>query len=171
MSDGSLEVWPIDRLGHERRWSFGLDSIDKNMPRIYSKTVRGEVQLYYNLETEKYKTVWRGAPYDAGKYGTELVYQITGVPFTYPKSLYTVTRCIQTLLLDRENAVVCDFFAGSGTTLHATALLNAIYGGQRQCILVTNNEVEDRRAKLLREEGHFPGDAKFEKHGICESVP
>jgi len=38
------------------------------------------------------------------------------------------------------SSVVLDFFAGSGTTLHATMALNAEDGGTRQCILVTNNE-------------------------------
>ena len=35
---------------------------------------------------------------------------------------------------------ILDFFAGSGTTLHATMQLNAEDGGHRKCILVTNNE-------------------------------
>ena len=35
---------------------------------------------------------------------------------------------------------ILDFFAGSGTTLHATMQLNAEDGGKRKCILVTNNE-------------------------------
>ena len=35
---------------------------------------------------------------------------------------------------------VLDFFAGSGTTLHAVMKLNAEDGGKRTCILVTNNE-------------------------------
>jgi adenine-specific DNA-methyltransferase len=37
------------------------------------------------------------------------------------------------------NSTILDFFAGSGTTLHATMDLNND-GGNRQCILVTNNE-------------------------------
>lgn len=46
-------------------------------------------------------------------------------------------------LIDRFvdfNPIILDFFAGSGTTLHATMQLNAEDGGRRQCILVTNNE-------------------------------
>jgi len=39
-----------------------------------------------------------------------------------------------------KSSIVLDFFAGSGTTLHATMQLNAEDGGHRQCILVTNNE-------------------------------
>lgn len=41
---------------------------------------------------------------------------------------------------DNPDAIILDFFAGSGTTLHATMALNAEDGGHRQCILVTNNE-------------------------------
>ena len=65
---------------------------------------------------------------------------------------------------------VLDFFAGSGTTLHATALLNAQQPGQRQCILVTNNEVEPKVAQELNGKGAYPGDSEFEKRGVCDSV-
>jgi adenine-specific DNA-methyltransferase len=41
---------------------------------------------------------------------------------------------------NNKNSIILDFFAGSGTTLHATMQLNAEDGGNRQCILVTNNE-------------------------------
>ena len=39
-----------------------------------------------------------------------------------------------------KTSTILDFFAGSGTTLHATMQLNAEDGGHRQCILVANNE-------------------------------
>lgn len=66
--------------------------------------------------------------------------------------------------------MVLDFFAGSGTTLHATALLNAEDGGNRRCVLVTNNEVDEKTAKQLNRENIFAGNPEFEKHGIAESV-
>ena len=44
------------------------------------------------------------------------------------------------LSLRQENATILDFFAGSGTTLHAVMQLNAEDGGKRTCILCTNNE-------------------------------
>ena len=58
--------------------------------------------------------------------------------FTYPKSIRLIKRIIQ--LYSIHNSLILDFFAGSGTTLHATMQLNAEDGGHRQCILVTNNE-------------------------------
>ena len=57
--------------------------------------------------------------------------------FDYPKP----TSLISWLLsLINSPKVILDFFAGSGTTLHATMQLNTEDGGHRQCILVTNNE-------------------------------
>ena len=58
--------------------------------------------------------------------------------FTYPKSVRLIKRCLG--LYSQHNSTILDFFAGSGTTLHATMQLNAEDGGHRQCILVTNNE-------------------------------
>ena len=58
--------------------------------------------------------------------------------FTYPKSMRLIKRCVG--LYSQGTSIILDFFAGSGTTLHATMQLNAEDGGHRQCILVTNNE-------------------------------
>ena len=60
------------------------------------------------------------------------------VLFSYPKSIPLIERVVR--LYSQTDSVVLDFFAGSGTTLHATMQLNAEDGGHRQCILVTNNE-------------------------------
>ena len=65
---------------------------------------------------------------------------------------------------------IFDFFAGSGTTLHATNLLNAEDGGHRRCIMVTNNEVSDTESKELTSKGYKPGDEEWEKLGIARHV-
>lgn len=58
--------------------------------------------------------------------------------FDYPKPISLIKYLIN--FVDRNNIRVLDFFAGSGTTLHAVMQLNAEDGGKRQCILCTNNE-------------------------------
>lgn len=63
-----------------------------------------------------------------------------------------------------------DFFAGSGTTLHAVNLLNAEDNGQRRCIMVTNNEVSAEEAKKFIKKGLHPGDEEWEAHGIARYV-
>ena len=90
--------------------------------------------------------------------------------FDYPKSLYTVEECIRAVCGNRKKALIVDFFAGSGTTLHAVNLLNAEDGGHRRCILVTNNEVSDAEAKEMSAKGLKPGDEEWEKLGIARYV-
>ena len=58
--------------------------------------------------------------------------------FDYPKPTSLIMYFVN--FVDRSNLTVLDFFAGSGTTLHAVMQLNAEDGGKRQCILCTNNE-------------------------------
>ena len=59
-------------------------------------------------------------------------------PFDTPKPVRLIQRILQ--ISSDKNSLFLDFFAGSGTSLHATMQLNAEDGGHRQCILVTNNE-------------------------------
>ena len=54
------------------------------------------------------------------------------------KPMALIKRVINSI--NKNNSIILDFFAGSGTTLHTTMALNAEDGGSRQCILVTNNE-------------------------------
>lgn len=70
----------------------------------------------------------------------------------------------------RPDAIVLDFFAGSGTTAHAIMRLNRQDGGQRQCISVTNNEVAADEQATLRKAGWRPGDPDWEKWGICDYI-
>ena len=58
--------------------------------------------------------------------------------FSNPKPIELIKFFLKIMLDD--NSLILDFFAGSGTTAHAVMQLNAEDGGNRQCILVTNNE-------------------------------
>jgi adenine-specific DNA-methyltransferase len=58
--------------------------------------------------------------------------------FSNPKPIGLIGYLLKTIKSNNIN--ILDFFAGSGTTLHATMQLNSEDGGHRQCILVTNNE-------------------------------
>jgi adenine-specific DNA-methyltransferase len=90
--------------------------------------------------------------------------------FAFPKSVYAVRDALASVIRNRPKAIVLDFFAGSGTTLHATAMLNAEDDGQRQCILATNNEVGSEKSADLAKAGVTPGSKEWESHGIAESV-
>lgn len=86
-------------------------------------------------------TQWNIPLHNAKQHGTILLNSIIGKDkFSFPKSLYAVHDALRFFVANKKEAKILDFFAGSGTTLHATMQLNAEDGGHRQCILVTNNE-------------------------------
>lgn len=116
------------------------------------------------------KTQWAISTHSASEYGTKLIQSIIGKRFSFPKSLYAVHDTIRFFVANKPNALIVDFFAGSGTTLHAVNLLNAEDGGKRRCIMVTNNEVSASEAKILKKKGYQPGDDEWEKYGIARYV-
>lgn len=113
-------------------------------------------------------TQWRIPEHDASRHGNQLLKNILGEKrFDFPKSLYSTHDAINFFVNNKKDALVVDFFAGSGTTLHAINLLNAEDGGKRRCILVTNNEVSDSETKALISKGLNPGDQEWEELGIA----
>ena len=116
-------------------------------------------------------TAWNKKSHNATSYGTDLLNKIFGdAKFDYPKSLYAVKDCLGIFLANKPNALVLDFFAGSGTTLHAVNLMNAEDGGNRTSIMVTNNEISYLEENRLKEKGYKKGDPEWEKLGIAQSV-
>ncbi len=90
--------------------------------------------------------------------------------FAFPKPLGLIKHLIAISTARKPGALILDFFAGSGTTLHAVNLLNAEDGGRRRCVMVTNNEVSEREAKALTALGYRPGDEQWERLGVARYV-
>lgn len=116
-------------------------------------------------------TQWNIKSHDATYYGTKLNQEfLPDRKFSYPKSLYAVEDCIRFFVANKPNALILDFFAGSGTTAHATMLLNHLDGGHRRCISVTNNEVSAEEQKAFIKKGLRPGDPEWEEKGIASYI-
>lgn len=114
---------------------------------------------------------WKISSHNASEHGTTLLSAL--LPrrsFPFPKSLYAVEDALRFFVKEKNNAVILDFFSGSGTTAHAVMRLNRQDGGTRQCISVTNNEVAADEQKALREQALRPGDADWERLGICDYI-
>jgi len=128
--------------------------------------------VYEGAATRKVRTVWHRTSHDAGAYGTDLVGKFlgNGRAFPFPKSLYAVEDALRVILRGKPDAIVLDFFSGSGTTAHAVMRLNHQDSGRRQSICVTNNEVRSTEQMALREAGLRPGDPDWEKLGICDFI-
>ena len=137
MDGEAIYVYPIDKSGTERKWRYARQSVDaiKHLLRA-KKGVEGyEIQI--GKDFGLYKTVWTDKRYDANDYGTGLVGSLVpNSPFTFPKSLWSVYDSLLAVTGDDPNAIVMDFFAGSGTTGHAVMQLNRDEGGARRFILV-----------------------------------
>lgn len=139
------------------RWSkelfqFGFDNgfivvkDGRNGKRIYTKTYQ-QVTIekngndYQIVEKERIKPVQSiqliENCFSNDNAKKELGTIFEEIPFDYPKPTSIMHYMLQTI---PECSTILDFFAGSGTTLHATMQLNAEDGGHRKCILVTNNE-------------------------------
>jgi adenine-specific DNA-methyltransferase len=196
-SDGRLGIWRVDADRLRALAAKGYAVVSKPDPRRGTWSIRylldGAVQAIERGEIEVQgegplgdailtrgrsgkvtpKTVWHRARHAAGAtWGTNLLRALVGDAsvFPFPKSLYAVRDTIDAAVGNRKDALVLDFFAGSGTTLHATMLLNAADGGHRRCVLVTNNEVNYRFAETLNRRGVFRGDLAFEAMGVFESA-
>ncbi len=116
-------------------------------------------------------TQWRIVSHNPEQGGTNL--QKAMMPdrkFPFPKSLYAVEDALRFFVADKPDAVILDFFAGSGTTGHAVARLNRQDGGSRQAILITNNEVSAEEETKLRQKDLRPGDPEWEALGICDFI-
>ncbi|WP_456286853.1 site-specific DNA-methyltransferase [Microbacterium sp. JZ70] len=116
-------------------------------------------------------TQWRVAAHSANEHGSRMLpLLVPGRRFPFPKSLYAVEDSLRFFVGRKPDALIVDFFAGSGTTAHAVMRLNRQDGGRRRSISITNNEVSAEEQASLRREGLRPGDPDWEKWGICDYI-
>lgn len=143
--EGEIILLPISPEGNEKVWKFGLERTKTILGEILVKKKSGKYELYrkkyLNTEGSLPHTWWDKPDYSARDNGTRTLTNIFGPQkvFDFPKAPEAVKDALISANL-KKDGIVLDFFAGSGTTLHAVMQLNKEDGGKRQCILVTNNE-------------------------------
>lgn len=115
----------LDRMVLENKIYYGES--EKSVPKVKKYLKDMETELPHSVF---YKD-GRGA-------STELISILGGKIFNNPKDRFEIARLVKF----KENNIILDFFAGSGTTLHSVMELNSSDNKKRQCILVTNNENE-----------------------------
>ena len=150
-----------------------LKQIENGTIKITGRDENGSLIVAYatDAKTTAPKTQWNLTTHEAGAYGTNIIGAIIpGRRFSFPKSLYAVHDAIRFFVASKPNALIVDFFAGSGTTLHAVNLLNAEDGGHRRCIMVTNNEISEAERKDFEARGIKQGDPEWESRGIARYV-
>ena len=172
----SIEILPQIN-GRDGRWRWGKDTFnEKSLTELVcQKNSKGEYVIYVKMRnivngekrTIKPKTIWINPQYDSGN-GTKMTKDIFGDKvFTNPKPLQYIKDIIYISTAHKNDAIILDYFAGSGTTGHAVMQLNKEDGGNRKYILCTNNEnniceeITYQRMKNIQKE--LPHNLKYYK--------
>ena len=140
--DGT-EVYPYGPTGYESRWRVGPEKVKEMQKQnllYFKKDKNDDWKVYYKFyadnKTKRPSNLW--IDIDGNKKAQIELKEVLGEKmFDTPKPTQLIKRILE--ITNSYNSTILDFFAGSGTTLHATMELNKD-GGHRKCILVTNNE-------------------------------
>lgn len=168
LSTQTRNEWGVTLRYISKGWQ---EKVEKNQITVLGKNEDGSL-IFDNEFENKFipPNQWWIRSHNATDCGSKLLQNIINDRFPFPKSLYAVHDTIRFFVANKPNALILDFFAGSGTTLHAVNLLNAEDGGNRRCIMVTNNEVSEAESKSLVQHGIQPGDEEWSKYGIARYV-
>ena len=150
--DGTIEIWPIDEQGREKKWRYARHSVESILGKLSIKSGRNNLQVIFNKDMETMRSVWDSSKYDASEYGTKVVQSLLEVQngFSFPKSLWLVHDMIKVVSEYDKDAIILDFFSGSATTAHAVMQLNAEDGGNRKFIMVQLPEKCDEKSEAYK---------------------
>lgn len=133
---GKYYIYPIDVNGIERKWRYARQSVEEIQHLLRAKKTKTGFEIEIGKDFGTYKTVWVDSRYDANEYGTKIVKSLVpDCKFDFPKSLYNVYDALYAVVGNDKDAIVLDFFGGSGTTAHAVLMLNKEDGGNRKFII------------------------------------
>ena len=156
LSQGFIVIRPPKVRGKLGCWTWNINKARKDGHLLYVKETKNRFNVHkrtfvsadqveelsngtYAYEEDVYSNSKSILEYSTNE-GTDSFVNVMGYDtgFNNPKNVSMIEYLLA--IIPNKNAMILDFFAGSGTTLHALMLLNEEDGGHRQCILSTNNE-------------------------------
>jgi adenine-specific DNA-methyltransferase len=147
--DGIAHIYPIDKAGVERKWWYARQSVEAIASMLRARNTPYGYEIELGKTFGLYRTIWNDKKYDANENGTGIVGALVPEsPFTFPKSLWAVYDSLLAATGNDPNAIILDFFAGSGTTGHAVMQLNKDTGGKRRFILIQLPEPVEGNTKF-----------------------
>ncbi len=152
-------IYPIDKEGIERKWRYARQSVEEVSHLLRAKKTRNGYEIEIGKDFGTYRTVWIDPRYDSNEYGTKIVRTfVPDSPFDFPKSLWNVYDCLYAVVANDKDAIILDFFAGSGTTAHAVLELNKEDGGNRKVIICEQMDyvetvTRERVRKVIEQNG------------------
>ena len=141
--DGT-KVYPYDKKGEKSGWRWSMKKIKEEAERVEWVKGKNGWNPYFRIYADNRRempveTIWTFETVGSTRTAKNQLNVIMGdSAFSYPKPVSLIQYILR--VAGENNSTILDFFAGSGTTMHAVMALNAEDGGHRQCILVTNNE-------------------------------
>lgn len=174
--NGYKRVYPLGQDGSERCWTLSYETaktIIENDKNILFSSQNFVIKRRYFDEASRWllPSLWVESKFSAVSHGTNLLTHLfgSGGKFSYPKSLYTVKTAIEAATHHNDESLLCDYFAGSGTTAHATIALNREDRGSRKYILVEQGEYFDTVIKPRIQKVVYSADWKEGKPTNPES--
>lgn len=169
--DGIIEVYPIDPAGQESKWNFARHTVDsiKDELKAEFNTKKQEWDIIRTKYKFRYKSLWSDKRYSANSWGSAILnHIIPDSTFLYPKSIFNVKDSIDASLSNKKEGLIIDYFAGSGTTAHATIALNREDNGNRKYILIEqgdyfNTVIKPRIQKVIYSENWKDGEPALPK--------
>ena len=146
--DNTGKIWKCPPKG----WRMTYDKLKalENDNRLYLEADSLNEKAYWNERTNEGKridTLWNDLPENtAGSKELERIFGNKDI-FDNPKPVEFIKRCLE---ISNKNAIVLDFFAGSGTTGQAVMQLNAEDGGNRKYIMVQLPEEVDEKSEAYK---------------------
>lgn len=145
-----IEVMPLKSQGIQTVWRWGKEERARKNLNINIKAKRkkdGTFMIVEKYRDEKVmlKNLLSDKVYRTENGSLQLKSIFNDKVFDYPKPIEIPKTLIQTY--ENKDAIILDFFAGSGTTGHAVMQLNREDKGSRQFILCTNNEITSKTPK------------------------
>lgn len=145
------EVFPIRNDGSEGRWRWGKKKLEKAVAEgevIFEKREDNSFVVYEKIRNDKIKnrqlvSILKDEFINA-KGGEDLkdIFDTLMSPFDYAKPINLIEEIVK--YWPTDDAIILDFFAGSGTTGHAVLDLNKQDEGERTFILCQLNEISDK---------------------------
>lgn len=138
---GEQAVYPDNEEGDQKTWRWEGKTVMSSLAQLAVRKDRaGRDYIYYKRRPNEDGVVsvssWFDAKYSATEHGTAVLKALFGKPpFDYPKSIHAVVDAVYVAGGAKRNALVLDYFGGSGTTGHAVISLNRKDGGQRKYVL------------------------------------
>lgn len=153
-------AFPVKSNGEDGRWRWGKETAAKSLSELYGKKVGDKYNIYQKdyLESEdgarrvRPKSVLSGASYSTDVSTKEYRSIMGKIDFNNPKSTTLLSDLIIYATQPDEEALIMDFFSGSGTTAHAMFKANAEENGNRRFIMVQLPEQTD-----VKSEAHKSG--------------